>query len=226
MRSCRYLTLCTGLLVCCVDPGKPTNPVAARIAVSPPAVELLNGASTTLHAALLSWSGDTVHDAETVVWTVRDSSLASVSSRGVVSASWALTGSTYVIARAGAFSDSVSVLVVGALPQGDPLYLWPDVSTIVPGMTRTLRLESFTTANGIRFFTGQAKWTSSDPAVASVDSTGIVTAHAVGDALITATASGQIVNANVHVMSYPAPLQFASVSLGDSFACGLTTSGD
>jgi hypothetical protein len=217
----------------CRDPGSGTNPLplpVARIRITPVSVEVVNGGSVILSAVLLSAAGDTLVDVDTVQWTPRNGALARVSSTGVhaasqtvVTVSATVIGSTYVIADVGGVSDSALVVVTALAPT---YYLWPTGSAIVPGLSRTLRVESFTNATGIRFASGSASWSSSDAAVASVDSNGVVTAHVTGHVTITAALTGQTVTADVEVFSYPSPLRFVSLSVGDGFVCGVTTTSE
>jgi len=64
-------------------------------------------------------------------------------------------------------------------------------------------------------------WTSSDPAVASVDATGRVTAKALGSAVITATMDTVIAHESIIV----AP-QFLRIATGETHACGITGRGE
>jgi hypothetical protein len=68
-------------------------------------------------------------------------------------------------------------------------------------------------------------WESSNPAVATVDNTGKVTAVGEGHATITAVAPNRRVAAEVFVFRYPSRLEFTSVTSGDFHACGLTSAG-
>jgi alpha-tubulin suppressor-like RCC1 family protein len=63
-------------------------------------------------------------------------------------------------------------------------------------------------------------WTSSDPAVATVSSTGIVTGVGAGSATITATTNGVSKSVTFTVQ----PFAFQSISAGGQYTCGLTKS--
>ena len=64
-------------------------------------------------------------------------------------------------------------------------------------------------------------WATSDPAVATVSTTGLVTGLAEGAATITATSETKSGTANIAVVS----LVFAEISAGDFHTCGVTTAG-
>jgi hypothetical protein len=118
--------------------------------------------------------------------------------------------------------DSAKVVdTVHAVPAVVP-YVWPDISAIVPGMTRQLRLETFSASTGLLLPSDTATWTTSNAAVSTVDQSGLVTAIVTGHAIITATHNGKTMNADVFVFAYPAPLRFASISLGTTHVCGVT----
>lgn len=70
--------------------------------------------------------------------------------------------------------------------------------TLAPGATRQLTLQA-RAVNGGATYTVPATWSSSNPAVASVDATGVVTARAVGSARITAASSEFELSAAVDV---------------------------
>src|SRR5207249_3018598 len=64
-------------------------------------------------------------------------------------------------------------------------------------------------------------WRTSDPAVATVDANGLVTAAGVGSAGVTATSEGVDGSATITVIA----LQWLSVSANTGFTCGVTSSG-
>jgi len=128
---------------------------------------------------------DTTDD-KTVTWTSDDETVATVNSIGVVTAQ--SDGTTTITATVGNCSDSCIVTVEAEdTPISKPLTqiaLSKDATTIQRGSTETLRI-TYTPAD-----TTDDKivtWTSDDETVATVNSSGVITAQSEGIATITAT---------------------------------------
>jgi len=128
---------------------------------------------------------DTTDD-KTVTWTSDDETVATVNSIGVVTAQ--SDGTTTITATVGNCSDSCIVTVEAEdTPISKPLTqiaLSKDATTIQRGSTETLSI-TYTPAD-----TTDDKivtWTSDDETVATVNSSGVITAQSEGIATITAT---------------------------------------
>lgn len=174
-----------------------TTPSATRIVITPAAVTLDSvGASAQLTAVVFGSTGPSVSvspdwaSANPAVATVsQGGSSATVVARGV--------GTTQVTATADGVTASVPVAVV--LP--------PARATITP---TALQMEVGATANLVATLltsSGQAisgaafTWTSSAPANASVDGTGMVQALQVGTATVTAESSGFSATSQITVVA-------------------------
>jgi alpha-tubulin suppressor-like RCC1 family protein len=70
--------------------------------------------------------------------------------------------------------------------------------------------------------TGQLAWSSSNSAIATVNSTGLVSAVTLGQVTITATTRGQ---SGAAMLTTTTGLVFAMVSAGDKHTCGVTSTG-
>src|SRR5262245_33034295 len=93
----------------------------------------------------------------------------------------------------------VFFLVGGILAAAPPLAILPaSVELAGPAATHQLLAEASVDEHQ-EDWTRTAQWTSSNPAVAGVDQTGLVTPVADGSATITATASGRTATAAVRV---------------------------
>jgi len=77
--------------------------------------------------------------------------------------------------------------------------------------------------NGATMSGASVSWSSSTPSVASVSTTGLVTAVANGAAAVTATSG--FANGTASVTVDVPVFQFQSVSAGDVHGCGVTTAG-
>src|SRR2546425_6459783 len=93
-------------------------------------------------------------------------------------------------------------------------------ATVLVGVTVQLTATTKDAAGNL--LTGRTvTWATSKPGVATVNSTGLATGVAAGQATITATSEGQSGTAAITV----AVLTFATVSGGDDHTCGVTADG-
>lgn len=163
-----------------VTPGIVNNTENMRVVVPVTGITLnkqtasiARGASEQLTAALAPADADS-----TVTWTSSNPSVASVSADGTVTANAA--GSAVITATADGKSASCTVTVTVPL---NGIAITGGASTIKKGTTTKLSVtydpEDTTDSKTVT-------WTSSDSSVATVDSTGLVTAVADGTATITA----------------------------------------
>lgn len=172
-----------GAASCGDDPVVPALPVATTVDITPGSIGLSwLGQTVAVQAVVMDQDGSPMADVD-VTWTTADPTVATVSPLGALSA--AGDGTTTLTARAGEAEASVGVsvardaaeIVIGAdsLVLDDPgddaaLMLWVGDS------------------GGAEIPNPAVVWSSSDPTIVSVDSTGIVTGEATGSATITATA--------------------------------------
>lgn len=127
--------------------------------------------------------GDTGADA-TLTWSTADPAIATVSAAGVVTG--VAAGTTLLTATAAAFPSVSATRVVRVQAISLTLLVTPESAQLATG--DTLSLEAAVTADpGVDT---SVEWTSSDPAIASVSATGLVTALAPGGPVtITATST-------------------------------------
>lgn len=172
---------CGGASVTGVD----ATPGISSIAVSPSSLTLALGGEAPLQATVLDESGRSRADLP-VVWSVRDTAIARVSSSGVVTARG--VGSTQIAASAGGLS-AIATLAVQPPPVAS-VSVQPANAALTVGATLALTAlpKDATGAPLDRVVT----WSSDNPAVASIISTsGVVTAVAPGSATITAQSGGK-----------------------------------
>lgn len=157
-----------------------TVPVAS-VSVSPSTVSLSPGGSTTLSAAAKDANGNVLPN-RAVAWSSSNSAVATVSGTGVVTA--VALGTATITATSEGKSGTASVTVAPA-PVAS-VTVAPAPSSVIIGQTTQLTA-TVRDANG-SILTGRAvTWTSSNTAIATVSSTGLVTGVALGSATITAT---------------------------------------
>ena len=175
--------------------------VPADVAVQPNAVAFgAVGDTARLEATVLDANGHTISDTE-VAWASEDSAVASVDASGLVAAE--ANGTTTVTATAGAASGSASV-DVDQVPAD--IAVQPD-AVAFGAVGDTARLEATVLdANGHVIPDPDVAWTSEDPAVASVGTSGLVAAEANGTTTVTATAGAASGSASVDVDQVPADI--------------------
>ena len=158
---------------------------ASSVAVTPGSIGLAAGNTQQLSSTIKDASGN-ILTGLAVTWSTSNSSVGTVSSSGLVTASH--TGTATITATANGKSGSATLIVsAGAISS---VVVSPNSANLVSGGTQQL---SATVKDGSgNTITGQSvAWSSSDPTVGSVSSSGMVTAVHAGSATITAAAGGK-----------------------------------
>ncbi len=189
---------------CESDPSVPDS-VIASVAVTPRLSNLVVGGTQQLAASALDASGNPVAGA-TVTWTSSEPSVATVSATGLVTTVGA--GSTAIQASSenatGFASITVTAPVAAVLVTGN--------SGVVPvGQTLQLSAQARDAA-GNSLFLRPVTWASSAPTVATVSSSGLVTAVSAGSATITATSEGRTGSTTITTAVLAAPVATVTVA--------------
>ncbi len=157
-------------------------PAATEINLTPDTVEFgALGDTVRLAAEVLDQFGRVVEDAA-VSWSSSDETVATVDRDGLVTS--ADEGTTNITASSGAASGAAVVLVTQI---ASSIVVAPASAAIAPRAMVRLEAEAFDW-NGRSVTDTEFSWTSSDPAAATVDGTGVVMGIADGVATITAQA--------------------------------------
>ena len=131
----------------------------------------------------------------TVAWTSSAAGVAAVDAAGLVTAKG--QGVATIMATAGSASGSAAVTVTQAVSS---VVVGPPRATIT-ALGDTLRLEALAfDANGYSVASARFSWASSDAAIATVDTSGMVTAVAEGTATITASTGEVSGTAKITIM--------------------------
>ncbi|MFN5153667.1 MAG: Ig-like domain-containing protein, partial [Gemmatimonadota bacterium] len=163
-----------------------------RVDATPDSVAVIITQAAQLAATVTADPGVTV----TPSWVSRDTTLATVTAAGRVTAKSAL-GTTWVVATAEDQRDSVKVRVI-PVPVAS-VAVTPAVWTLVAGQTVQLLATTKDSIGGL--LTGRViTWTSSDTAKAVVGSGGLVTTKVAGAVTITATSEGKSAGAALTVL--------------------------
>ena len=192
----------------------PTAAPVASVVVSPASASLAPGGSVQLSATTQVSAGNTL-SGRAVSWTTSDPAIATVDSAGFVSA--VATGSATVTATSEGKSGSAAITVTSAPPAPvASVEVTPASASLTVG--QGVRLVATTKDSAGNTLTGHpVSWTTSNPTVATVDTTGYVTSVAAGSATIVATSDGKSGSAAITVTN-PAPTPVASVTVSPSNA--------
>ncbi|MXW53803.1 MAG: hypothetical protein F4Z66_07455 [Gammaproteobacteria bacterium] len=168
--------------------------VAESIVVEPSALTLTSiGDTARLTARVLDGNGHPVAEA-LVTWSSSDRRVATVNDRGRVRA--VDPGDAFVTARSGDTSTTTAVNVSQSV---DRVVIDPSVLTLT-SIGDTARLTArVLDGNGYTVFDAAVTWSSGNPAVATVDRRGMVTAVKNGEAVITVRSGGEADTAAVTV---------------------------
>ena len=187
------------LTVCGKDsPTEPTTQVPSLINLSPNNVVLTAiGQSAQINATVFDQESKVITGAA-VTWTSSNARVAMVSPGGLVTA--VSNGTARITATFGFASASVSVSVA---QEAGSITIFPESATLET-VGATVQLEAVVHDTGSSAIPGAAVvWSSSDPAVATVDDNGLVTAVSSGTTQITATSGGVSESAPVSVVFAP-----------------------
>ena len=171
------------------------RPITA-VRIEPTSLQLVVGSRQRLTARALNDAGAPV--ATAITWTSETPAVVSVSADGEVTA--LASGAGSVRAAAGSVAATAAV-VVSVVPVAR-VAVAPATSSITVGATQQLTATA-TDAAGATITGRVVAWSSRDPGVAVVSSTGQVTGIAPGSATIVAAIDGQSATATVTVRAAP-----------------------
>jgi uncharacterized protein YjdB len=176
----------------------------ASVTVSPASTSLTVGGTAQLSATDKDANGN-VLGGRSVTWSSSNSSAATVSTGGEVTA--VAAGSATITATSGGKTGTATVSVSAAAVAS--VKVTPATSSLTPGQTVQLTATAYDGSGNA--LTGRSvTWSSSAAAVATVSGSGLVTAATVGTAKITATIGGQSGSSSITVG--PAPVAAVSVT--------------
>ncbi len=181
--------------------------VPTRLELTPQSARVQVDGSVRLEARLLAADG-TVVGGRPVVWSSSHGPTATVhpdasTTYGVVTG--LRPGTAVITARSEALTASAEIPVVEAAPVVGSVVTTPYVHSLWPGMVHQYRATVLAPTGGD--VTGvPVTWSVEDPAVATVDSTGLVTTRGLGETRVVATAGGVSGRARVRVVPLPGEL--------------------
>lgn len=185
-----FIALATAFMTACGGGGSSSSTSTTNsVVISPTTVSLNQTDVATFSAQVLDSSGAAVSNAKAVVYTSDTPGVASVNptSGQVCGGTW---DATYVVCSPGQIGTAKITATSGGLSATATVYVHKKVDRVVintvasacKSMGQTLQLSATAYSNGtdVSSTVGPFNWRSSQTNVASVDSTGILTAQAPG----------------------------------------------
>ncbi|GAB1341808.1 beta strand repeat-containing protein [Gemmatimonas sp.] len=167
---------------------------AASVTLAPAAVRVPRGRTEVLTASIRNAGGMLLADRRAVTWTSSSPAIATVNADGTVTG--IANGTASITATVEGKSGVAAITVVD--PVATVLVTPPSV-TLSVGMTQQVTA-SARDAKGVSVTGRPVAWSSSNPSVASIGASGVVTAIAPGSAVLTATVEGVDATAAVTVL--------------------------
>ena len=167
---------------CGNDPDGPSPRTASKVTIAPTSLALKVGGRGSLTATVTNSSGAVIPKAS-VTWVSRRPQTATIDNAGSVSA--LTVGATTVVATSGRVADSVQVNVTADLQ----LTVEPNAPSVRVGATQPFSVIARNSA-GQTVATPAVTWTSSNPQIATVSTSGVATGVTKGTTAITATGGG------------------------------------
>jgi len=172
------------------------------VTVNPAAAEMAAFGETVQFSASVSDQNGQALAGTSLSWSISETAVAEVSASGLVTAVG--NGTATITATAGEASGTAAITVDQVV---SALAVSPAVDTLLVGDTVRVSAEA-TDANGHAVEEAEFAWESGDSAIATVDSTGLVTAVGAGEVEVTVTSSGATSRAALSVMA-PVPTTVA-----------------
>ncbi|MEW5919061.1 MAG: Ig-like domain-containing protein, partial [Gemmatimonadota bacterium] len=212
VRRLLVLFLSASLAACSGDGGIAGNAAVdtrvAAVRVVPNAATVMAGRQLNLNATALNAAGGTVLG-QPFSWTSSAPNIAIVDAAGTVTA---VAPGTVTISATAAGIAGTSAVTVTQDTVIAAVTLAVTAATLPVGGTITLGAAARNAA-GDTVFRQTFTWTSSAPNIATVNTTGLVTALAVGSATITASTAGRSASAAINVIAAPSDTVVASVNM-------------
>ena len=145
------------------------------LTLSPTAATIAPGGGVTLTATVRFADGSTGDVTASAAWSSSDAAVANVATGAVKGVA---PGSATISASFGGFVGAATITVSPATLTS--ITCSPDPATVPLGATRALTAQGFYSDGSLRDVTKDVAWSIGDPAIASIDATGLVTPVSLG----------------------------------------------
>ncbi|MDF2389828.1 hypothetical protein GWQ31_00405 [Aeromonas sp. 2MA4] len=166
-----------------------------RLTVSPPSASIPKGLTQSYTAQGTYSDGTTLDVTSLVAWSSSSPAVASINAAGI--ATGVTEGSTTVTAMLNGQNASANLNVTAAVLTG--LTITPPSATIPKGLTQSYTAQGTYSDGSTLDVTSLVAWSSSSPAVASINTAGIATGVTEGSTTVTVMLNGQNASANLNV---------------------------
>jgi trimeric autotransporter adhesin len=175
------------------------NPTLTTITVGPPTPSIAQGTSLQMSATGTYNDGSMNTLTSGVFWSSSDSTIASISSSGVMKGQ--SVGSATITASVGAISGTTSVTIT--LANLVSIAITPTSPTILEGQTQQFVAEGTVSGGGTTTITDSVTWNSSNTNAGTIDSTGLFTAvtAVTGSVQTTITATSGNITSNAATLT-------------------------
>jgi uncharacterized protein YjdB len=180
----------------------PTSKTLKSITAAPAQASIAVGTTEQFTATATYSDGSTADATQSATWTDSDSKIASITSSGIAKA--VAPGSTTVTASLDGISGSATLTVPTPPKTLNSIAVSPASPGILVGATQQFTATASYSDNSTADVTTTVTWTSSNTAVATINTAGLATAVAAGSTTVTATLNGVSSTATLNV-SAPAP---------------------
>ncbi len=186
--------------------GVEPPPTLVSITVTPANPTIYLGNTQQFTATGIYSDGSTQNLTSQVTWSSGTTTVATISGGGL--ATGVALGSSLITATLGAISGSTTLTVVNAPPPPPPptlvsITVTPVNPTVHPTQTKQFTATAVYSNGSTANVTASAVWTSSTTTVATISSSGLATAVALGGTTITATWSGLSGSTTLTVVPWP-----------------------
>ncbi|GFO53370.1 hypothetical protein GMSM_03770 [Geomonas sp. Red276] len=188
------LLLASVLLFGCSGSGGQTVSLT-EVRVTPASPTLAPGTTTTFRATSVYSNGNMVDDTSLATWSSSNPAVATVNANGVATA---ISAGTTTISATRSGVTGTTILTVAAIQS---ISVTPATQVGIVGTTQQFRATATLTNGATQDVTSQVTWSSSNPSLATVASTGVTSALAVGPVTVTATSGTVSGSATLNVVT-------------------------
>ena len=178
--------------------------VLTTIAVTPASASITQGSTQQFSAEARDQNGNPMSPQPTFTWTSSNTAVASVNSSGLATGV-AAGGPVTITAASGTISGTASLTVTASAPVLTSITIDPTTASIAVGATRQFTAAARDQNGNPMSPQPTFTWTSSNTAVASVNSSGLATGVAAGGPVTITAASGTIKGTASITISTPTP---------------------